>query len=95
MTIYTSFKKRGFAKMRRRHTRQEHKDRQTRALHAFTQQWKRYPHCRNIRDLQSGFKTHTGLFKEGYDPVYREAFWADDAKAAMGWEAYHKAGRIA
>lgn len=42
-----------------------------RANYAYGNQWKRYPRCRNIVDLQIGNKTHTYVIPERSYQLYR------------------------
>lgn len=71
MTIHVSFKN---SKRVRRYRRKWNKHCSSaghaRVVRSFSEQWKRYPNCRNIIDLRSGAKTHTWIFPEGHDPTF-------------------------
>ena len=43
-----------------------------RSIYAYGNQWKRYPRCKAMYDLQLGYKTHTGIIPENSYIFYRE-----------------------
>lgn len=47
-------------------------ERQGRAICAFFRQMKRYPKCKNVDELRSGWKTNTDIFPMGYDPTWTQ-----------------------
>jgi hypothetical protein len=59
-------------KKRRMWRRSKDAQYKSRANFAYGQQWKRYPLCRAILDLQLGHKTHTFIIPERSYPLYRQ-----------------------